>query len=150
PGNTYFSVEDGILFNADKTLLIFCPTYELGSYTIPSSVTSIGAEAFDGCRGLTSLSIPNSVTSIGDGAFFGCNGLSSVYVYNRNPRNISLGGSTIFHGIKKLATLYVPAGSGYIRTWAGRSWTIKNIPKGIGRHQTIPHAVPVRKVVNHQ
>ena len=32
------------------------------------SVTSIGREAFNNCRGLTSVTIPNSVTSIGSNA----------------------------------------------------------------------------------
>ncbi len=44
------------------------------------TVTSIGAGAFSGCPGLTSVTIPASVTSIGAGAFFGCTGLTSVTI----------------------------------------------------------------------
>ena len=50
--------------------------------TIPNSVTSIGDEAFYGCRSLTSVTIPNSVTSIGDNAFYICTGLTSVTIPN--------------------------------------------------------------------
>ena len=63
--NTAFSVIDSVLFNEDETLLIFY----LGKssvYTIPNSVTSIGAGAFSGCVGLTSITIPESVATIGD------------------------------------------------------------------------------------
>ena len=35
-------------------------------------VTSIGADAFMRCSGLTSVTIPNSVTSIGTDAFYYC------------------------------------------------------------------------------
>ena len=48
--------------------------------TIPSSVTSIGDEAFSGCGGLTSVTIPSSVMSIGEWAFWGCDNLRILYV----------------------------------------------------------------------
>ena len=61
----------------------------LESVTIPSSVTSIGSNAFRG-TGLTSIDIPNSVTSIGEGAFYGCTGLTSINIPNSVT---SIGGS---------------------------------------------------------
>ena len=61
--------ENGVLFNKSKTILIQFPQiWERESYSIPSSVTSIGDYAFD-CSSLDTVSIPNSVTSIGDYAF---------------------------------------------------------------------------------
>ena len=54
----------------------------LTSVTIPNSVTSIGEWAFDDCDGLTSVTIPNSVTSIGYRAFDDCSGLTSVTIGN--------------------------------------------------------------------
>ena len=54
----------------------------LTSVTIPNSVTEIGDEAFSGCTNLTSVTIPNSVTSIGWRAFDGCYGLTSVTIPN--------------------------------------------------------------------
>ena len=60
-----------------------------GNIAIPASVTydgttytvaSIGTNAFEGCKGLTSISIPSSVTKIGDNAFLRCTGLTSIKV----------------------------------------------------------------------
>jgi hypothetical protein len=53
----------------------------LTSVTIPDGVTSIGGIAFYNCTGLTSVTIGNSVTSIGYEAFSGCTGLKEV-IYN--------------------------------------------------------------------
>jgi hypothetical protein len=44
--------------------------------TIPSSVLSIGARAFQGMSTLTSITIANSITTIGDSAFYGDNNVT--------------------------------------------------------------------------
>lgn len=49
-----------------------------GACNIPEGVTTIGAQAFYGCSGLTSLTIPDTVTSIGAQAFCGCTGLTGT------------------------------------------------------------------------
>ena len=51
------------------------------SVTIPSSVNSIGSEAFSGCKKLTSVTLPHSVTSIGGAAFSRCINLDTIF-YN--------------------------------------------------------------------
>ena len=75
-GNTrYHSSGNCLIETATKILIAGCK-----NSVIPSdgSVTSIGSEAFYGCRGLTSITIPDSVTSIGDSAFRGCYNLTSI------------------------------------------------------------------------
>jgi len=77
----------------------------LTSMTIPSSVTSIEEDAFRICYNMTSVSIPASVTSIGERAFYWCDGLTEVHSEITEPFAIS---RNTFEGIDSLATLYVP------------------------------------------
>jgi hypothetical protein len=78
--NAFYSSVDGVLFNKSQTLLIQYPGGKAGSYTLPTSVTSIGSEAFSFCPSLTSVTIPNSVTSIPVAAFAACPNLSAITV----------------------------------------------------------------------
>ncbi|MCM1233584.1 MAG: leucine-rich repeat protein [Ruminococcus flavefaciens] len=78
----YCSV-DGVLFNKDKTEIICYPAGKTNSeYILPSSITSIGSDAFRGSKYLQSISVPEDVTSIGNYAFAGCESLSDIYILN--------------------------------------------------------------------
>lgn len=93
--NKYFSSESGILFNKDKSQLLFCPVaFPQKVYLIPNSVTSVGDAAFEYCYKITNLTIPGSVTKIGYAAFAGCTQLSTV-TYQSNLTEI---GAMAFEG----------------------------------------------------
>ena len=64
--NRDFVSEDGVLFNKNKTKLIFAPGVKDSptSYTIPSTVTEIGTYAFAYSSAYTIITIPDSVTTI--------------------------------------------------------------------------------------
>ena len=50
----------------------------LSSIEIPSTVTTIGRDAFKKCSSLSSIAIPSSVTNIGQDAFIDCDALTSI------------------------------------------------------------------------
>lgn len=71
---------------------------------IPDSVTSIEEGAFSGCDALTSINIPNSVTSIGNYAFFDCKNLKNVSI----PESVTSIGEAAFCGCENLTNINVP------------------------------------------
>jgi TolB-like protein len=105
---TYASV-DGILFDKTFRTIIQYPAGKLaGTYTIPSSVTSIAIGAFSGCIRLTGVNIPFSVTSIGNSAFDGCSSLASITADSRNPVYASVDGILFDKTIRTI--IQYPAG----------------------------------------
>ena len=97
---------------------LFLDDSELVDIVIPSSVTSIGQFAFNGCKALLSVTIPNSVTSIGKKAFYDCNNLTTIISKMENPCDIS--NSEVFNNNKSY--LVVPAGKR--ETYQTRGWDI--------------------------
>lgn len=82
--NPIFSSIDGVLFNKAQDTLIFCPTSKKGNYTIPSTVRTIGKNAFNGCAKLSSITILASVNVIENDAFTGSSGQIIVSSDNAN------------------------------------------------------------------
>ena len=71
---------------------------------IPSSVISIGDNAFNFCAGLTSLNVPNSVISIGAGCFSYCTNLNSVII----PNSVTSIGDYAFNNCTSLTSIVIP------------------------------------------
>jgi hypothetical protein len=94
------SEDEKVLFNKDKTTLIYYPSAN-GDYTIPNSVTSISEYAFYNCKSLTSINIPSSVTSIGNSAFYYCSKLTSVDI----PDSVTSIGNGAFYSCSNLRTI---------------------------------------------
>lgn len=92
--SAYDAVIDGIYYNLytetkQAEVTSGGDTKYFGSVTIPETiryndvtydVTSIGAQAFDCCSGLTSIAIPKSMKEIGSWAFNSCWNLESVHI----------------------------------------------------------------------
>ncbi len=82
-----------------------------GDITIPATlgghpVTAIGARAFQGCSGVTSVIIPEGVTRIGERAFWDCSGLSFVIL----PDSVTSIGDHAFYECTGLTAVAIPAG----------------------------------------
>lgn len=101
----------------------------LTSVTIPESVTSIGGYAFMNCSNLTSVSIPESVRSIEAGAF-NCCGLTSVNI----PYGVTNIGHNTFSCCYNLTSVTIPESvtsiDDYAFSWCN-SLTSISIPSSI-------------------
>lgn len=73
----YSGDDQGILYNADKTVLIKAPA-KIESVVIPSTVTKIEKYAFSNCYWLEDVVIPGSVKTVGSWAFECCWELEQV------------------------------------------------------------------------
>jgi hypothetical protein len=104
PMSAAYSSMDGVLFNSSQTTLIRYPGGKAGSYTIPSSVTSICENAFSYCDKLASIVIPNTVGSISRFTFFSCSGLTNVTI----PNSLTSIGELAFYDCFSLTNVTIP------------------------------------------
>jgi M6 family metalloprotease-like protein len=142
--NENYASVDGVLFNKDKTSLIFCPNGKTGKYIIPKDTVSIGEYAFYNCSNLTAIIISNTVTEIKSHSFYGCsnlkeiiipdsinfidswafiycNNLSAVYFHHLNTADIDYFGTNIFDGAAEDFKIIYPVNSIGFTTpsWSG-------------------------------
>jgi len=128
-------------------------SYGATSITLPSTIISIGNDAFRGCRKLTTITIPSSVTTISASAFLDCSNLATVTIlsnitainYNtfQNcsslasitlPSTVTSIGSGAFDGCAKLTSITIPSAVTLIDYYAFRNCsglTSITIPSGV-------------------
>ena len=105
PANKWYTSIDGVLYTKDQTKLVQCPITKLGSFSIPSTVKSLGDGAFGSCIGLTEIIIPTSVSSFGDYTFAQCGSLTSLTIPSADVLAL---GSYLFYGCVNLSSITLP------------------------------------------
>lgn len=85
--NPNYSSSEGVLFNKNKTRLMYCPSSKEGDYRIPISVSIVDRGSFWYSK-LKSINIPGSVQIIDSNPFQANNGLIEVDSNNSNYASI--------------------------------------------------------------
>ena len=108
--NAVYRSIDGALYDKGITTLITCPPNRTDDLEIPESVTTIGAYAFDFCN-LSSITIPSSVSKIENNAFDGIYWGNDTKIYCNWQEPIEC--TEPFSNSDNIysATLYVPKGT---------------------------------------
>ena len=110
--NPNYSVEDGVLFNKDKTTLIRYPIGKIGtSYSVPTGVKIIAPYAFKCCSALLSVSLNNDLRTMEGFIFQYCTGLTSISI----PDSLSNLGVTVFYGCSGLTSIDIPDGVTFLK-----------------------------------
>lgn len=105
-GNEYFKVQDGVLYSADMTAILYYPMSFTGAFTLPSTITTIGDRVFEQKK-MPSITIPAAVTTIGAYAFTNCPNLASVTFTEGGTAALTIG-NYAFSGCKLLTTMDLP------------------------------------------
>ncbi len=139
-GSMNYSSLDGALFNKQMTKLITYPGGKSGTYTVPSSVVTMGVGAFEGSRltgvifpenselitigyrafinakSLESIVIPDSIISIDFYAFAYCDSLKTVTIGENSQLSGIYEGA--FYNCNSLEAIYIPSGIQEISSYA--------------------------------
>jgi hypothetical protein len=94
-----------------------CTHRNFKTVTMNEGLEEIGANAFDGCTKLTAVVLPSTVKSIGKEAYLGCIAIKTFSMMIANDAEF---GENVFKGTKVLETITVKAGSTsetYAKAW---------------------------------
>lgn len=128
---TFISKYNCILTKDGKNLVFGC-----NESSIPTSVTTIGAGAFNYCTGLTSLTLPNGLTTIGDSAFANTN-MERITI----PTTVTTIGNNIVKNCP-ITSIYTAYLNNLTGVFAGIKYSDMDITLWIDWHVTsIPKAV---------
>lgn len=99
----YLLIEDGVIYNSDKTRLIFC-FKKKETFIVPASVRIIESHAFCNQTSLKSITLPEDLEEIHSGAFIGCTSLKRIVI----PQGITRINSATFAGCVSLREIMLP------------------------------------------
>ena len=86
-----------MIYSKDLTKIIAFPAKKGGTYTIPSTISSIGSRVFPGGVSLDELIIPNNITKIDNNAF-GANSKIKKLSIEDGESELTIGTSEYYSG----------------------------------------------------
>lgn len=92
-GSVRYVSEDGVLYDTQDNSILFVNASITGNVTVRDGITTIGAGAFKGRKGLTSVTLPESCTVIDSYAFENCTALTDINF----PEKLELIGRNAFY-----------------------------------------------------
>ena len=108
--NQYFSSQNGVLYDKNKTVLLkYPPTKTTTQFSVPSTVVVIGKDAFSYNENLNTLALGSSVLVIDKDAFRYCTSISTLSFSNTTVPYIT--GFGVFDTCTALTTISVPQDS---------------------------------------
>jgi len=115
-GNSYFSSQDGVLYDKNKTTLIYYPynKKDVSSFSVPEGVTTVENYAFE--SGVNEITLPSTVDTVNSSSFNSW--IHHITVANSNPNFVSIDGSVfskdmtqfVYHYYTEEDTYTVPDG----------------------------------------
>ncbi len=111
-GNEYYSTDEScqVLFNKDKTVLLYAVKSLAGEYTVPAGVGTISHGAFTNCDKLTKIPLPEGISDITESAFAGCTLLESIVI----PESVTEIGFYAFADCTGLKSISLPKNLVYL------------------------------------
>jgi hypothetical protein len=79
-------------------------------YALGHPLSIIKASAFEGCISLINVTLPSTITTIGNNAFKSCGSLDSFYIYKNTP---PIMGTNVFQSCPLLTSIHIPVGAEY-------------------------------------
>jgi hypothetical protein len=80
--NNNYSLHDDVMYNKNRTKILYCLCRKKGDYVVPDMVKEIGYEAFTSCEKITSVTIHPEVSEIDECAFSGY--FSEIIISDKN------------------------------------------------------------------
>lgn len=146
---SFSSTNDGVLHNADRTVLIKYPAGSpIKNYYLEDEVAEIGTDAFWGAINLESITFTNALVKIGYRAFDGCINLSSLVM----PSSVKVIGERAFQHCAGLTHIMLPRGITEIGDYAFcdcESVQQINVPQSVERigHGAFAGCKSLKKIV---
>ena len=111
--NPNYTSVDGVLYNKDVTTVVYYPSGREGTYSLPNTVTTIGARVFESKDAITNIVFNKNIVLIGEGAFKSCKSLTSIEFEEGGTAELTIQDSA-FYQCTALTTIVLPERLVYI------------------------------------